>query len=203
MRVVFALLMLTAATLFAGDGTTNNDVVVERKTLLSAGIIVEQIRLAHPTNDDTMQIWLVSASDPAKRKLLFAHERSAEVVFSPDEKWLFINNYDGSTETTILLFRKKNGLDYEYVDDLTSDAWDFFSQKNKLKESKWEAGGLLDHLYVEVVCWIDSEMVLLRLNGHGDHSNLDDWFCLYDISSKTFTTDFEPHNKQNVRLKPK
>lgn len=202
MRNVFSLVILAACTFFARADPTNSFQLLERKTAPMSDIIVEQIFLSH-SPDETRQIWLVSASDPAKRQLLFTHARSAEVVFSPDEKWLFINNYDGSTETTILLFRKKNGLDYEYVDDLTSDAWDFFSQKNKLKESKWEAGGLLDHLYVEVVCWIDSEMVLLRLNGHGDHSNLDDWFCLYDISSKTFTTDFEPHNKQNVRLKPK
>jgi hypothetical protein len=203
MRIVFAILILTAGTFFARANTTStNDVVVERSTFMGI-ITVEQIRVAHPTNNDTMQVWLASAADPTQRKLLFTHGRWAEVVFSPDAKWLFINNYDGSTETTILLFRQKAWLDYEYVDDLSSDAWDFFSKKNKLKESKWEAGGLLDHVYVEAVCWTDEHTVLLRLHGQGDHSNLDDWLCLYDISTKKFSTDLDQQNKRHTHLKAK
>jgi hypothetical protein len=193
MRILFALMMLTVTTLFADDGgNTNMNYSVLRSRTTQSGFTVEQIEFPNtaPNNNccATLQIWLVEPNNPTKRKLLFTTERNAEVVFSENAKWLFINNNDSLERERILLYRQKNGLDYEFVGDLTDDAWDFFAKKSGHPQPS-------DHYYVEVVCWTDENTVLLRLLGNGG-IELESWLCLYDVSSKKFSTDLDQHNKK-------
>jgi len=198
MRVLFALMMLTATTLFADDSsnTNLNYSVLRSRTTQARGFTVEQIEFPNTAANNnccaTLQTWLVEPGDPTKRKLLFTNERDAEVVFSENAKWLFINNNAEEESEEILLYRQKKGLDYELVSDLTSDAWDFFTKKSGRPQPS-------DHYYVEVVCWTDDNTVLLRLFGNGG-TYLESWLCLYDVSSKKFSTDLDEHNKKQVRI---
>ena len=151
--------------------------------------------------EGTDQIWLVSSYDPAKRRLLFTQWRHAEVVFSSDERWLVINDHYASNLSRLLLFRQRAPLDYEQVADLTDAAWDYFARRNGLK------GPIgFDHAYVDAVRWAgdDPPTLLLSLKGHSDsRNNTDEWYCLCDVQSKTFSTDFDAHNKKKTKLEPK
>ena len=157
--------------------------------------LVEEYMYRLPQNTGYKhEIWLVLASDASKRKLLFTHERAAEVLFSEDDHWIGINNRFCSTDAGVIFFRKKNGMDFEQVDDITERSWEFFA-----KQTKSNAG--FDHSYVEILRWTDSRTVLLCLHGHGDgHRYLEDWLCLYDVNTKTFSTDLDGHNKKHTVL---
>ncbi|HEY5894645.1 MAG TPA: hypothetical protein VIT91_15595 [Chthoniobacterales bacterium] len=148
----------------------------------------------------TDQIWLVSTADPSKRRLLFTHQRHAEVVFSPDQKWLVINNHCLSNKSRLLLYHQKAPLDYEQVADLTDAAWQFFDEQHgRTKPTNF------DHSYIEALRWADDEppTLLLYLDGHGDSRNhTSDWYCLYDVQAKTFSVDFVAHNKKATKLEP-
>jgi hypothetical protein len=197
MRILFSLMMLSATTLFTGGCTTNMNYAVLYSRTNHSGITVEQIEFPNKYGEISggaiMQYWLVDPNDPAKRKLLFTNERGADVVISPSKKWLFINNNDEEERELILLYRQKNGLNYEFVGDLTDGTWDFYAKQSGHPQPS-------DHYYVEVVCWANENTVLLRLNGNGEDSDVENWFCLYDISSKKFSTDLDRYNKQQFGI---
>lgn len=144
------------------------------------------------------QIWLVSTADPAKRRLLFSHERSASVLFSEDEQWLVINNRSGSSESSVLLFARKGELEYEQTADLTDAAWAFFDRQNGLKKPN-----ALDHVYVEALRWAGEKppTLLLGLSGHGNPGNYtEEWYCLCNVETKKFSVNFRAHNRKSTKL---
>jgi hypothetical protein len=208
MRILFSLMMLTVTTLFADDGNTNINFAVLRSSTTvefadvcsceqQSGVIVEQIEFPNTaaTNENggaTLQIWLVDPKDSTKRKLLFTNERGAEIVFSANGQWLFINNNDEEEREKILLYRHTKGLDYEFVGDLTDDAWNFLAKKSGHSPPA-------DHYYVQVDNWVDEHTVLLHLEGNGGLA-VENWLCLYDISSKKFSTDLNQHNKASLHV---
>ena len=191
------LLLLAAATLHAADGTPFFDKVTTDDYSPRNDILVEH----YFERNGTDQIWLVSTSDPGKRHLLFTHERHATVLFSSDEEWLVINNENLSNESRLLLYRRKGPLEYAQVADLTDPAWQFFDQSNGLKTPNE-----FDHRYVQALRWADDDppTLLLCLDGHADSRNhTGEWYCLYDIKSRTFSTAFDAHNKKNTKLESK
>ncbi len=142
-------------------------------------------------DENSTQIWLVSASDPGKRRLLFIHHRAADVIFSEDEKWLVINDRSGSSLANLLLYRRKAELEYEKVDDLTSAAWAFFEKR----QGKFH----FDHSYVEALRWAETSppVLFLCLSGHMDSRNYtSEWYCLYNISTRKFSLNFARHNRR-------
>jgi hypothetical protein len=169
-----------------------------------SGKIIVEHSLARGGNEaDDHEIWLVSAEDQTKRQLLFRHHRNAEVVFSPDENWLIINNHAGSGFSGVLLYRRKAVLDYAQVADLTEAAWKFFKERNGL------AANPFDHAYADALCWIsgDPPVLLIGLGGHtsgpaGVLKGSKGWYCLYDVLAKSFSTDFDALNKKNTKLDP-
>jgi hypothetical protein len=162
-------------------------------------LLVESYRSdARSMSPVPQQIWLVSTADPAKRRLLFSHERSASVLFSDDEEWLVINNRSGSSESSVLLFARKGKLEYEHTADLTDAAWAFFDRQNGLQRPN-----MLDHLYVEALRWATAKppTLLLCLSGHGNSGNYtDEWYCLCNVETKTFSLNFRGHNRKNTKL---
>jgi hypothetical protein len=188
---------LAVATLQAGDRPPFYDKVTASDYSPRRDILVEH----YFEREGTDQIWLVSTADPSKRRRLFTHQRHAEVVFSPDESWLVINDHFGSGGSRLLLYRQRAPLDYEQVADLTDAAWKFFDQRNGL-----EAPNGFDHAYVDALRWTDDDppTLLLCLDGHSDsRNNTSGWYCLYDVRSRSFSTDFDAHNKKNTKLEPK
>ena len=117
------------------------------------------------------------------------------MLFSDNEHWLVINDHYGSNASRLLLYQQRGPLDYTQVADLTGAAWEYFARRNGIKDTGF------DHAYVDALRWAndDPPTLLLRLDGHLDsHHNTGEWYCLYNIQSKTFSTDFDAHNKKNT-----
>ncbi|MEO5359705.1 MAG: hypothetical protein H7843_04580 [Nitrospirota bacterium] len=133
-------------------------------------------------------IWLYSKNNPSKKALLFSYERDADVLISPDEKWLVINYRAGTTDTDALLYKNAKGLEYEVSELLNDKAWDLFRKTHK--QYKIPDFG---HSYAEAVRWSsDSKSILLYIYGHDDLSpkTLEPWFCVYDLTTGKMTLDF-------------
>ena len=188
-----ALLFLAVAILHAEEPKPSFKIVA---TSTNREVMVEQHRAA----DGTEQIWLVSTKDPAKRHLLYTHHRRAEVIFSEDSEWLVINDHAGSGYSGVLLYRRKTGVEYERVADLTAPAWKYFNQRNGFKESQF------DHAYAEAACWTgaDPPTLLIRLSAHtsgptGIIKKSQGWHCLYNTQTQSFSTDLDAPNKTSIK----
>jgi hypothetical protein len=144
------------------------------------------------------QVWLVSARNPKKRELLYSYGRSVEVLVSENEKWLVINDHAGSNFSEITLFKRGHGIHYKNPVDISKKAWTYFSEQTRDK------GDLeLDHSYAEVLQWIDDQTLLISLHGHGDGKILNNWLCLYDVKTDTFSTDLNLHNRRQIETQDK
>jgi hypothetical protein len=189
-------------------------------TVPHGDVIVERYR----SSDGTEQIWLVSTAEPAKRHLLYTHQRQAELVFSGDDEWLAINDHCGSAGSSLILYRRKGSPVYEKVSDLTDAAWKFFNARNGLKvpaigksedvqryDSK---NGLeatpFDHRYIDAISWVGSDppTLLIRLSGHlsnaaGIINGSQGWYCLYDTQAMSYSTDLNELNKKNTKIETK
>jgi hypothetical protein len=195
MRITLLLLVLSGGVLYAGDTNApprNIEVTVTGWSPLQT-FYIERNTL---TTNEAQQVWLVSSKNPKERQLLYTHSRSVEVLISEDEHWLVINDYAGSNLANVLLFRQQHGLQYKQVEDLTDKAWEFVAARAGHKKRL-----PLDHTYAEALRWTDNHTILLCLHEHLDSRNhVDDWLCLYDVTSKTFSTDLDKHNKQHTTL---
>ena len=196
MRIIFCLLVLLAGVLYAGDTNApsrSSDITVIGWSPLQTFYIEQHV----VTPNEVRQVWLVSSKNSKDRRLLYTHSRSIEVFFSDDEHWLVINDYAGSNIANVLLFRQRKGLDYKQVEDITDKAWQFVAIKMGRKKRPD-----FDHEYAEALRWTDDHTILLCLHGHTDRRNfIDDWLCLYDVNSNTFSTDLDKQNKQHTTLK--
>ena len=114
------LLQIAAVDASAQQKSPKGEIIVQGERLDDGG----------QKSSDTRKIWLVSATDPNKRELLFTHYRGADVVFSSDENWLAINDHLASNQSALLLYKRTAGLHYESVADLTNAAWSFVWQQN-------------------------------------------------------------------------
>lgn len=196
---VLTSFLFLCATVHAGDGKPRFYSVTVEDLSPKRDLLIEHYRSDAPGFSPVPeQIWLVSTSDPSARRLLFAHERDASVLFSGDEEWLVINDHQLSNESHLLLFRRKGPLDYEQVSDLTDAAWRYFDQQQHAK-----APHGFDHSYVEALRWAENDppTLLLVLDGHLDSRNFtSEWYCLYNVRTGEFSVNFAAHNRQMTKL---
>ncbi|XHR28740.1 MAG: hypothetical protein ACFUZC_22840 [Chthoniobacteraceae bacterium] len=197
--LVLSMLLLTPLGVVAEEGAQPwiESVKADQHSSTSR-FLVEEYMYRLPQNEGYKhEVWLVSTADASKRMLLYTHQRNVRVVLSPDDRWLIINNEFASNESNLLLFRQKKGIKFEEVkDDIANGAWNFLAKKEK-------KAPCLDHNYAEVLRWTDDHTVLICLSGHLDSKNhVQDWLCLYDVTTKTFSTDFDANNKRHVVVEP-
>ena len=152
-------------------------------------------------NQEGNQIWLMTGGDKHKKsKLLYEFNRDAEVIFSPDEKWLLINDRAGSNIFEVLLLKRHGAADYREVKDaeVTGKAWALFTRENALPKKT-----SLFHSYIEGIRWsADSKAFLLVLWGHTDENHyLDEWFCVYDLNKFQPSMNLEFMNRNTVHIK--
>ncbi|MBI5684744.1 MAG: hypothetical protein HZC54_06660 [Verrucomicrobia bacterium] len=151
------------------------------------------------TPNEVMKVWIVSSKNAKERQLVYTHGRSIEVLFSNDGHWLAINDHAGSNIANVVLFRQQQGVDFRRVEDVSVKAWAFLASKMGLKLKPG-----LDHQYVDAIRWTDDHTILLCIYGHTDHRNfVEDWLCLYDVESRTFSTDLDKHNKRHATMEVK
>ncbi len=188
---IFALCVFAAAS-FARKSDPNPIVDVSQGVFSPSQALYVQHR--HRANGVT-QIWVVYASAPAVQEVLYAYNRSAEVLFSDDEGWLVINDYAGSDLTEVHVFRRKGGVHYQEVEDISSRAWAYVAEQVGLRERP-----LLYHNYAEVLRWVDDRTVLVSLHGHSDSDHyVTQWLCLYDVEKKVFSSDLNKFNRAEYK----
>jgi hypothetical protein len=81
-----------------------------------SGAVVAEEFMFQPSNPRTdvprREIWLRDSQGKNPPSLLFEHYRQADVLFSPNDKWVSISDYWGSGTAEVRLFQKTSGLKY-------------------------------------------------------------------------------------------
>lgn len=166
-------------------------------------VIVEYFRNKRPPpGQPPHEIWLAPRNNDGERALLFRHNRGAEVIFSPDEKWLAVNDYERSDFAEVRLFRWVEGVKYEEVKEarISEKVWEFFAKQNNLTRPPE-----LHHRYVAAVRWAsNSKAFLVSAWGFGDiGQGLQDWFCIFNVGAMKPTLDLNVMNRGALLQKKK
>jgi hypothetical protein len=161
--------------------------------------------LSPPEGEDMHQIWLVDTKNPKERRALYDYQRSATVQFSPDEKWLIVNDQVSSGMAEVTLFERKETLRYSQSDlDLNEALWAFFYKqidgKSGIKFGRAEGQYSLDHSYLSSELWsAGSDAILFSISGHaGGQLWARTWYCVYDLTKKEVTLDLGVLNRMSV-----
>jgi len=150
--------------------------------------------------DSNRTIYLFKPSKPLERHILCTFERDAQVIFSPDNSWIAVNDKAGSSESYIRLFQRAKGLEYiesKIRADIAS--WDLLARHHKVPYPKE-----LIHSYARVIQWAsDSSALLIELSGHNDLSaHVDNWLCVFDLKQQSVSLNLASFNRSAVVYKP-
>lgn len=146
------------------------------------------------------EIWLVD-KERKNEKLLYSYDRWASILFSPDQKYIAINDHCLSTDAIVLLYTHVSGLEYKPMNvDVTNNAWKFFCKRYGCEND--DDTSPFDHNYADDVLWsADSSSILMSLKGHLDSkNNLSEWYCVYDVEHNKTTLDLNVLNRGSVEL---
>ncbi len=149
--------------------------------------------------DSPRTAYLFDPAKPNNRQVLCTFERSAEFLFSPDGKWIAMNDQLGSNVTEIRLFMRNHGLKFEETKiDPSGPAWKLLRDKHKVS-----CPDGFDHGYATVVLWsTDSKAILVSITGYGgSHHRVDNWVCAYDLRSNSATLDLALMNRETVQVR--
>lgn len=145
------------------------------------------------------QIWLSPYNHRGDRVLLFAHGRSADVIFSPNEEWLTINDYPTSDFAFVYLFKRIKKFDLQYSEvkgaNVSEKVFKFFAKQNGLSKVPE-----MHHQYVNVLQWAsDSQSFLVLVRGYGDSGDyihyIDNGICLFSVDTFQPSFDFKKMNR--------
>jgi len=110
-------------------------------------------------------IFLFNPSKPSERVLLCTFDRDAQLLFSYNDSWIALNDFAGSSESYIRLFKRIDGLKYQ-ESTIKADgiSWKLLQQNRKVPFPTE-----LTHAYARVVQWGgESLTMLVELSGHTD-----------------------------------
>ena len=141
-------------------------------------------------------IFLFAPSKPELRQQLCTFSRDASLVFSPDEKWIALNDHYGSDRARIRLFKRVAGLTFaELRMDPANAAWALLRRGHGVPYPK-----ALDHYYAHVSEWsADSSAMLVSLSGHTDADRaVDGWLCVFDLKTRRASLDLGRMNRGSV-----
>ncbi|NTV51290.1 MAG: hypothetical protein HGA69_00435 [Desulfobulbaceae bacterium] len=201
--IIIALLLLIPSLARAFDDIKDDNIKLEKSEESPLGdIVVEHYENYKADDYHFKEIWLGSKKDPKNKFLIYSHGRSAEVIFSPDEKWLIINDYLGSNASDVILFRQDNDSKYTEVKnaDVFNKAWALFFKQSKFLKPK-EFG----HQYAEAVRWAsDSKSFLVSVWGHLDEPvkrkfiSIAPWICVFEVNSMKVSLNFGLMNRNVI-----
>ena len=162
-----------------------------------------------------IQYELREGADESKRIWLFPKDRPAEAVelcetpgwgylsvhFSPDEKWLIVQDGGGSLGVSLRLFKRDAGVRFRELEQAKID--DRLEQL-ALAQAGAPAKQVLDHRYVKVLSWsADSKAVLVSVSGSssrdGRRVSIENWTAIYEIGSGAVTLDLKKFNRSAAR----
>ncbi len=140
------------------------------------------------TESGKHEIWLATKKGAADQALLYAHERHADVLMSPDERWLVINDHAGSNVSEALLLRRVEGIRYSEVKEaeISAKAWRLFAQRRGLAKPP-----RYSHDYTNAIRWgSDSKAFLASVEGHDpidgngrEPEAVDPWLFVFDATA--------------------
>ena len=185
--VVFICLSLSAVAL---DGNQKPKTVLEKfkNGFVSPLKNYEVCYLIRRTNPDDSEapreIWLYPLKASARKPILLCgFVRDADVLFSPDENWIAVNDWIGSNVSEIILFKKVTDFRYVRMKDIDpgTTAWILLEKEASIKGTP----SSLTHAYSEVKKWAGSSTsFILALNGRTDENyEITDWFCTFDLQT--------------------
>lgn len=157
------------------------------------------ILVEHYFNSDNYrrEVWLAPTGQSSDRVLLLTHGRSVEVLFSPDQQWLIVNNFPSSTDAAPYLFQRGHDLHYKAVENanISEKTWDLVGKQYPIVLTR-DFG----HRYVQVLRWAnDSGSFLVAAFGHLDssvkQSTLDPWLCVFTIDGLRVSLDLDLMNR--------
>jgi len=130
---------------------------------------------------DSREIWLYPNEKGGKGVRLYVFPRDADAFFTPDEKWIAINDHAGSSESYLVLFRRVEGVKYNNVRGPDSIATKLLQEATGISEM-WRT---FHHRYFEFRGWAtDSNSFIMVLWGYYDRDHkLDEWFCTFDLQT--------------------
>lgn len=131
---------------------------------------------------------------------ILTFERSIDVIFSPNDQWIAVNDAFGSTDTIARVFRRSENFKFvESKKGLVDDAaWRLV---RTLYRAPVPSG--LTHRYSEIVAFsADSTKVLVKLHGHEDGDTyVDDWFCVVNLLSEQASLDLSAFDRPAVHFR--
>jgi hypothetical protein len=151
------------------------------------------------------KIVVSSLANPNQKELLFAFDRGAHAMPSPNEEWIVVNDRAIRGHCDPRLFHRVSGLKFAGVREakVRERAIDFFVQQNKLPASIRENMIGEGDCFVEAYLWSDdSKSFLVRIckQRTGEPIWIGDWFCVYDIRSQKISLDLGALNRQAFKL---
>jgi hypothetical protein len=196
-----AMLILASVSVLIADGTRKpiTDLAKWKDGFVSPLKDFEVRYLIHKSNPDdgdgTREIWLHPLAEKGMQPFqLCEFARDADVLFSPDENWIAVNDFVGSNYFEIVLYKRAPTGRYEKSKDgdPTGSAWALFKSKYDLPHVTED----LFHVYSAVKEWSpDSRSFVIVLWGHSDSDHhVDDWLCTFDL--QTMKAYLAPEQKE-------
>ena len=187
----YAIVCMILLLLFGcANGLTGKKIQTD---LSASGKILVEHYFTSP--DELRQIFLRDKAGDSAPIPLATYNRSAGVLFSPDEKWLTVNDHAGSNISEIRVFRQTQGLHYKEATDshLHEKVWKLFH----LRQHDLELDFL--HTYTVAICWgPDSDSPLVEIHAAAillkDKSvvvHIGPWHCVYSIAKSVATDEPE------------
>lgn len=153
---------------------------------------------------NTKEIWLspVDHKEKAARLCGIGEGAELEIHFSPDDRWVIVQNGGGSLGVGLTLFQRVGGVDFKEMKDVDINGK---AERMALRQKGLSVDPKddLEHLYVRVLDWsADSQFVLIRLSGRGNngkyHVAINGWNALFSPETGQFTFDLNQTNARAV-----
>ncbi len=128
-----------------------------------------------------------------------------KLCFSPDDRWIIVQDGTGSLGVSLRLFHREGEHTYEERD---KENIDDKAELAALKTENPAATEVADHRYAECLDWsTDSSCILVRISGKGFEGQTNNvqfhWLCVYDLTTGKISTDLGKLNKGGVRRWPR
>ncbi|PTY04076.1 hypothetical protein DB346_04605 [Verrucomicrobia bacterium LW23] len=133
-------------------------------------IVVEHYTASNPTGPSTKEVWLADRNNRDNRVFLFRHVRLAEVLISPDQRYLVINNAYASSASSLLLYERASGLEYRQVRDGKEMSTSITAALSKQLGSSLDK---MESLYIRADKWDGPGSLQVRVSGQGGKTQLD------------------------------
>ena len=189
-----SLLLLISSGLFAGEQG-------ELMKAWDSPSLTLRAEAYFQNNERDRTIYLFEPGKPQERVILCKFNRDAELLFSPDESWIALNDVIGSIVSEIRLFKRIKGLNYS-ESNIHADAlsWKLLERLHKIPRKVD-----LMHTYARVIKWSsDSSSFLVALSGHTDiNLHVDEWVCVFDLRTKRASLSLSLLNRKAVTFRLK